>query len=246
MFTLFKKNKPATEVFPVNFVDIHSHLLPGIDDGAKNLEDSISLISKLDDFGIHNFITTPHVLGGVWTNSSDTILDKLELVQEELLKQDMSYITINAAAEYMLDEQFCDLLKKRDLLTLKEDNLLVEMSYLNAPVNLFEILFDIQLAGYNPILAHPERYNFYHNDFEKYHRLKEAGCRFQINLLSLTGYYGKSVQKTAEKLIEQNMIDFAGSDTHHHKHLNALETIGTRKNIKLLEPILKRNSEIFF
>ena len=246
MFTLFKKSKPVSELFPVNFVDIHSHLLPGIDDGAKNLEDSISLITKLDACGIQKFITTPHVLGGVWPNSSDTILDKLELVQEELERLDMSYISIDAAAEYMLDEQFCELLKKRDLLTLKEDNLLVEMSYLNAPFNLFEMLFDIQLAGYNPILAHPERYNFYHRDFDVYHKLKEAGCRFQINLLSLTGYYGKSVQKTAEKLVKLDMIDFAGSDTHHHRHLNALEKLGTTKNSKLLEPILKRNSEIFY
>ena len=246
MFTLFKKSIPVSELFPVNFVDIHSHLLPGIDDGAKNLEDSISLITKLDACGIQKFITTPHVLGGVWNNSSDTILDKLELVQEELERQDMSYITIDAAAEYMLDEQFCELLKKRDLLTLKEDNLLVEMSYLNAPVNLFEMLFDLQLAGYNPILAHPERYNFYHRDFDVYHKLKEAGCKFQINLLSLTGYYGKSVQNTAEKLLQQNMIDFAGTDTHHHRHLNALEKLATKKNSKLLKPILKRNSEIFY
>lgn len=240
----FKKQTPISEIFPLGFVDIHSHLLPGIDDGSKNLEESIQLISEMSSFGIQNFITTPHVLGSVWPNSTDVILDKLDLLQEELEKQNMSFIKINTAAEYMLDEQFDKLLKARDLLTLKEDFLLVEMSYFNAPVNLFEILFDIQLAGYRPILAHPERYNFYHNRFEMYHKLKEAGCAFQINLLSLTGYYGESVKKTAEKLIESNLIDYAGSDTHHIKHLNALTRIGTKKNLKLLAPILK-NNEIF-
>ncbi|MFC2109948.1 tyrosine-protein phosphatase [Bacteroidota bacterium] len=241
MLNLFKKKTPISEVFPIDFVDIHSHLLPGIDDGAKTMEDSISLISKMDEYGIQNFITTPHVLGSVWPNSSDTILDKLELVQEELEKRDMSHIKIDAAAEYMLDEEFSKLLKNRDLLTIKEDSLLVEMSYFNAPVNLFEILFDIQLAGYNPILAHPERYNFYHKEFDVYEKLKTAGCRFQLNILSLTGYYGEHVKKAAEKLISLNMIDFVGTDTHHHRHLDALSNLGTKKILKQIEPLLKNN-----
>ncbi|WP_139956188.1 tyrosine-protein phosphatase [Flavicella sediminum] len=241
MLNLFKKKTPISEVFPIDFVDIHSHLLPGIDDGAKTIEDSISLISKMEEYGIRKFVTTPHVLGSVWPNSSDTILDKLDLVQEELEKRNMSHIQIDAAAEYMLDEQFCELLKKRDLLTIREDSLLVEMSYFNAPVNLFEILFDIQLAGYNPILAHPERYNFYHKKFDVYEKLKNAGCRFQLNILSLTGYYGDHVKKAAEKLIELNMIDFVGTDTHHHKHLEAMNNLGTKKILKQLQPLLKNN-----
>jgi tyrosine-protein phosphatase YwqE len=243
VLNFFKKKTPVTEVFPLDFVDIHSHLLPGIDDGAKDLDDSISLIEKMSSYGINNFITTPHVLGNVWPNSSDKILDKLDLLREELVKRDMEHINISAAAEYMMDEEFCKLLKSRDLLTIKEDSLLVEMSYLNAPVNLFDMLFDLQLAGYRPILAHPERYNFYHRKFDIYHKLKNAGCRFQLNMLSLTGYYGESVKKTAEKLIKENMIDFIGSDTHHHKHLNALENLGAKKTLELIKPILNNNSE---
>lgn len=243
MLQLFRKNTDITEVFPIDYVDIHSHLLPGIDDGSKNMEETISLITKMDSFGIQNFITTPHVLGNVWKNSSDTILDKLDLVLEELEKRDLSYIKLDAAAEYMLDEEFCKLLKTRDLLTIKEDSLLVEMSFMNAPVNLFEMLFDIQLAGYKPILAHPERYGFLHNNFEMYHKLKNAGCRFQLNLLSLTGHYGKSVQKAAEKLLQQGMIDLTGSDTHNHNHLDTLQKIGTKKNMKALKPLLSNNLE---
>jgi len=243
VLNLFKKETPITEVFPMDFVDIHSHLLPGIDDGSKSMENTIEMISTMDSYGIQNFITTPHVLGNVWKNSSDTILDKLDLVLEELEKRDMSYIKFDAAAEYMLDEEFCELLKARDLLTLKEDSLLVEMSFLQAPVNLYEMLFDIQLAGYKPIMAHPERYMFYHQDFELYQKLKDAGCRFQLNLLSLTGHYGKSVQKAAERLLKEGMIDFAGSDTHNMNHLNTLKKIGTKKNLKLLAPILQNNLE---
>jgi tyrosine-protein phosphatase YwqE len=241
VFDLFSKKKHLSEVFPFDFVDIHSHLLPGIDDGAKDLEESIALIQKMDSYGIQNFITTPHVLGNVWPNSSDAILDQLELVQEALEKRDLSHIKIDAAAEYMLDEQFCELLKKRDLLTLKEDALLVELSYFNAPVNLFAILFDIQLAGYRPILAHPERYSFYHNNLDSYKKLKNAGCRFQLNLLSLTGYYGDSTKKTAEKLVQLDMIDFVGSDVHHHRHLEGLKSLGSKKTFEKISPLLKKN-----
>lgn len=243
MLNFFKKKTPISEVFPIDFIDIHSHLLPGIDDGAKDMEDSISLISKMSSYGINNFITTPHVLGGVWPNSSDKILDTLDLLQEELVKREMGHIKISAAAEYMMDEEFCKLLKNRDLLTIREDSLLVEMSYLSAPVNLYEMLFDLQLAGYRPILAHPERYNFYHHKFDVYHRLKNAGCRFQLNMLSLTGYYGESVKKTAEKLVKENLIDFVGSDAHHHKHLDAFVNLGAKKTLELIKPLLKNNAE---
>lgn len=245
MFDIFKKKKPLSEIFPFDFVDIHSHLLPGIDDGAKNMEETIALIEKMDSYGIHNFITTPHVLGNVWPNSTDTILDALESVQKELERRDLSHIKIDAAAEYMLDEQFSELLKNRDLLTLKEDSLLIELSYFNAPVNLFAILFDLQLAGYRPILAHPERYGFYHNNFETYLKLKNAGCRFQLNLLSLTGYYGTPTKKIAEKLIEQGMIDFVGTDAHHHRHLEALNELGSRKVLEKVKPLLQKNLSFF-
>ena len=152
-------------------------------------------------------------------------------------------VTINAAAEYMMDEQFSDLLEKGDILTLKDNYILVEMSYFSPPINLFEILFQIQLKGYKPILAHPERYNSYHNNFEVYYKLKKAGCLFQLNLLSLTEQYGKFVTKTAEKLIKENLYDFVGTDTHHKNHLNLLQKISTKKNLKNIEHLLKNNKK---
>ena len=165
-----KKEIPLNELFPEGFIDIHSHLLPGIDDGAKELENSISLITKMYSYGIKNFITTPHVLGDVYPNSSKTIQEKLEVVRSELKKQGLEDIKINAAAEYMMDEQFVERLKEGDILTLKDNYILVEMSYFNAPYNLYDVLFEIQLKGYKPVLAHPERYNFYHNDFQNFYK----------------------------------------------------------------------------
>ena len=243
MFFFKKKEIPLTEFFPEGFVDIHSHLLPGIDDGAKGLNDSIALIQKMSSYGIKNFITTPHVLGDVYPNSSKTIKSKLEEVKNELIKRDITDISISAAAEYMMDEQFSELLKNDDILTLKDNFILVEMSYFSPPINLYEILFEIQLKGYKPILAHPERYNSFHNDFEGYYKLKKAGCLFQMNLLSLTEQYGKQVSKTTEKLLKENMYDFVGTDTHHLNHLQLLKKIGTRKNLECLETLLENNKK---
>lgn len=245
MFFFKKKEIPLTDFFPNNFVDIHSHLLPGIDDGAKDLNNSIELISKMRSYGIKNFITTPHVLGNVYANSSETIKTKLKLVKDELQKRNLNDISIHAAAEYMMDEQFSILLENNDILTLKDNFILVEMSYFSAPINVFDILFEIQLKGYKPILAHPERYNFYHNNFQTYYKLKQAGCLFQLNLLSLTEQYGKGVQKISEKLLDENMYDFVGTDTHHHNHLELLKKLGTEKNLKKITHLLKNNTKIF-
>ena len=220
-------------------VDIHSHLLPGIDDGAKDLKNSIELIKKMSSYGIKNFITTPHVLGDVYPNNSNTIKEKLIEVQNELKHQNISDVSISAAAEYMMDEQFVKLLKKDDILALKDNFILVEMSYFSAPFNLYEILFEIQLKGYKPILAHPERYNFYHANFENYYKLKKAGCLFQLNLLSLTPQYGSNVQKVSLKLLQEDFYDFVGTDTHHKKHLELLKEIGKEKIKKNISHLLE-------
>ncbi len=243
MFFLKKKKVPLTDVFNNRFVDIHSHLLPGIDDGAKNLTNSIELISKMYSYGIKNFITTPHVLGDVYPNSTETIKSKTQEVKEELIKQGFTDITFNAAAEYMMDEQFVERLNNNDILTLKDNYILVEMSFFNAPYNLYDILFEIQLKGYKPVLAHPERYIFYHNDIQNYYKLKKAGCLFQLNLLSLTKQYGEGVKKTAEDLIKKNLYDFVGTDTHHMKHLNLLETLGNKKTKDLLSELIENNKK---
>ncbi|CAM1373851.1 tyrosine-protein phosphatase [Tenacibaculum xiamenense] len=241
MFFLKKKEIPLNEIFTNDFTDIHSHLLPGIDDGAKDMENSIQLIEKMSSYGINNFVTTPHVLGDVYPNSSELILKKAEEVKGELVKRGCDNIEFRAAAEYMMDEKFVERLANDDVLTLKDNYILVEMSYFNAPYNLFDILFEIQLKGYKPVLAHPERYNFYHKDFQMYYKLKKAGCVFQLNLLSLTEQYGKGVQKITNKLLEEGLYDFVGTDTHHMNHLRLLSKIGEKKTIRKIENLIKKN-----
>jgi protein-tyrosine phosphatase len=239
----FKKKIPLTDFFTDGFVDIHSHLLPGIDDGAKDMDTSIALLLKMASYGIKNFITTPHVLGSVYPNSSEVIKQKLAAVKKELEKREIKGISIQVAAEYMLDGEFSALLDQKDILVLKDNYILVEMSYFSAPINLYELLFEIQLKGYKPVLAHPERYNFYHTDFKSYYKLKQAGCLFQLNLLSLTDQYGKGVQKTSEKLLKENLYDFVGTDTHHQNHLELLPKIGTKKTLEKIKHLLNNNKK---
>ena len=237
----FTKKKPILkDLIPNNHVDIHSHLLPGIDDGAKTFEDTLNLTKSLQDFGITQIITTPHIIQYVWNNTTEIITNTKNETLENFKSSNIN-ISFKAAAEYLMDEQFEVLVKNKDLLTLKDNYVLVEMSYINAPIQLYNILFDLQVAGYIPLLAHPERYLFYHNNFNEYSKLKKAGCLFQLNLLSTTGYYGKEVTKIAEELLKKGMYDYVGSDVHHKKHIESFEKrIEIKDEIPLLE-IIKNN-----
>lgn len=239
----YKKKKILKDLIPENHIDFHSHILFGIDDGAKTFEDSLFLVKSLMNMGISEIITTPHVIKHVWENTSEGILNRQnEVVQ--LLAQENIHIPIRAAAEYLMDDEFVNLFKSQPLLTLKENYVLVEMSYINAPIQLYDIIFDLQVAGYKPVLAHPERYTFFHNNLNEYIKLKKAGCLFQLNLLSVMGYYGETVAKTAQTLLNNGLIDFASSDAHHFKHIQSFEGKVILKDIKPLQDCI--TNTLFF
>lgn len=237
----FNKKIILKDLIPSDHVDFHSHLLFGIDDGARTFRDTLSLTKSLMNLGINQIITTPHVIQHVWDNTSESIINKKNEVKELLLQEGID-IYFHVAAEYLMDDNFVKLFKQQELLTLKENYVLVEMSYINAPIQLYEIIFDLQVAGYKPVLAHPERYNFYHNNFSEYQKLKKAGCLFQLNLLSIVGYYGENVAKIAQKLLNQGLIDFASSDTHHQKHIASFESKVLLKDMKPLEECIANSS----
>jgi protein-tyrosine phosphatase len=223
MFSFFKKKSPAfsTSYFPIT-TDIHSHILPGIDDGSPDVQTSVVLIKGLIQLGIKNSIATPHIIGDMYRNNADTINDALHKLQDELTKQQIDF-KVNAAAEYMLDDYFMALLKdKTPLLTLKENKVLTEFSYAEKPYNIQQMVFGIITEGYQPILAHPERYGYFHNDYKQYHLLKDLGFLLQVNLLSLTGYYGKPVAKAAAYIIKNDLASFTATDLHHDRHMQAL------------------------
>jgi protein-tyrosine phosphatase len=224
MFSFFKKKEVAitfTGKLPVS-LDIHSHILPGIDDGSPDIETSLELLQGLYDLGIRRSIATPHIIGDLYRNSPETINNALEKLRTAAKKAKI-HIQLSAAAEYMIDDYFLGLLKsKTPLLTLHKNIVLTEISYSTPPVNLDLITESILEQGYKPILAHPERYSFYHRTPDEYHRLKEMGFILQVNLLSLTGYYGNGVKKAAQFILQKGLASLVGTDLHHHYHLNAL------------------------
>ncbi len=226
MFSLFKSKKPkepAIGYFPIT-TDIHSHILPGIDDGAQNVEESIALIKGLMSFGVKRSVATPHIISDMYRNNANTINAALAVLKKELQKEKMKF-EVSAAAEYMLDAYFFELLAdKTPLLTIKDNIVLTEFSYATQPNNPEKMSFAIITEGYKPILAHPERYPYYYNDYKTYHRLSDLGFSLQVNLLSLTGYYGKEAAKAAIYMLKNDLVSYLGTDLHHDRHLEAFKT----------------------
>lgn len=220
MLTFFKSKSKLADLIPNGYVDIHSHVLPGIDDGSKNLEETILLLEGISMLGIEGCVPTPHTLAYVWDNSKQEILDNYATTKENLPLH-LNKMLLNVATEYMVDDTFLERIKKEPLLTIVEKFVLIEMSYLNPFFDFSKVLFELQMMGYQPILAHPERYLYYHKEKNAYHRLKELGCLFQLNLLSTVGYYGKEVSSVSDYLLKNNLVDFVGSDIHHQRHLSA-------------------------
>jgi protein-tyrosine phosphatase len=206
-------SKPAFSDFSGIKCDMHSHLIPGIDDGARTMQDSLVLIRRMHELGYKKLITTPHIQNEFYKNTPEIILSGLEKVREVLKKENIP-IEIEAAAEKA---------EKGQLLTFGNKYILVELSYFSPNPELKSLVFNLQIDGYKVILAHPERYSYWFNDFAKFEDLKTRGVLFQLNLVSLGGHYLDPVKKYAEKFIEKGMIDLVGTDMHNPNYMVSLE-----------------------
>lgn len=245
MLHIFSKKHYLKDLLE-DFVDIHCHILPGIDDGSKSIEESLILLKKMELLGFKQIIATPHIMQGLYPNDELTIGNAFQNLISELRNKKRNTLVINPAAEYMIDTNFEHLIDKEHLFTLKENFVLIEMSYLQPPINLKEIINKIILKGYIPVLAHPERYSFYHDKKEFYKDLKQYGCLLQMNLLSLSNYYGPSVQKIGHFLLENKLIDFIASDIHSNDHIDKIsEIILSNKQIKYLQKIINNTKTTF-
>lgn len=202
--------------------DMHSHLLPGIDDGSPDIKTSLELIRGMMELGYSKLITTPHIMWDMYKNTREIILEKLELLQAAVRAEGLN-VEINVAAEYFLDDYVEKLVQNNEpLLTVSGKMVLVEFSMAHPSMSLKGILFNMQMQGYQPIIAHPERYIYLERNKEFYEELKDIGCLFQCNLLSLTGHYGKTQQDIAQYLIKKGYYELLGTDLHHARHLDAL------------------------
>ncbi len=236
------KKVPPTD-FSFVGVDMHSHFIPGIDDGARTMEDSIELIGRMKEYGFRKVITTPHVMSDHFRNTPEIILEGLAEVRKAVQAEGIE-IEVDAAAEYYLDDGFMHKLDNEKLLTFGENYLLFEVSYINCPENIREIIFNMQVKGYKPVLAHPERYPFWFGKLEHYREFHDAGVLLQINANSLAGYYGVDARKTAEKLIDNDLVDFIGSDMHKVAHAEAMKRVMHEKYFRKLRDSRLVNNQL--
>jgi len=222
------KRKPE-EVVPLDLswlrADMHSHLIPGIDDGSKSMEESIDLVRRLADFGLSKIITTPHIMSEYYRNTPEIINMGLEDLRKAV-KQEGIAIEIEAAAEYYMDEIFLEKVKSGEqMLTFGDNYILVETGFINKPQMLLDIIFHLEMAGYKPILAHPERYQYLIMDKKLQEELFERKLLFQVNLLSFTGFYSKQVKDFGEMLVDKGVVALLGTDCHNGRYLDMLETL---------------------
>lgn len=224
MISLFRrKTKSYGNVLPLT-VDMHSHLLPGIDDGCKTFDESIELIKELIDLGYKKLICTPHIMGDFYRNTPEIILNKLDQLTD-IIQQLGLPIELSAAAEYYLDESFIKRIENEEQLLCfgEKKYVLFETSYMNASPYIDQVIFILFSLGYTPILAHPERYVYVFDNYDELHRLYDKGVLFQVNINSLSGYYSKPSKKIAEYLIDNQMVHFFGTDMHGERHLQSLK-----------------------
>ncbi|GHE39024.1 tyrosine-protein phosphatase [Sphingobacterium griseoflavum] len=228
MFHIFNKKRNNTLEWLQ--VDMHSHILPGIDDGCKTVEDSVDLLQRLSALGLDTFYFTPHIFQDMYPNTPERIGQAFQSLQAAATP----LLLGGYAAEYMVDGHFDQRMEKDDqpLASLPGKHVLIEMSYIQESKSVEKNIFDLQIKGYQPILAHPERYVFYHENPKAIERFKDLGCLLQLNILSVFGYYGSREKKVAKYLLDRGLIDFVGTDAHHDRHVQMLERGLKKEDIK--------------
>lgn len=243
MFSFLKSKPLLKELLPSNYIDIHNHILPGIDDGAASIEDTDALVAGMKELGISNAIATPHTFFGRWDNTAQSIHTAFEKQSTQAIDP---YFIVRGASEYMLDPRLIARAQNEPLLCLKDNYLLVELNLFTCPMDLYELLFELKIKGYKIIIAHPERYVYFHNNIQKFEKLKDFDVDFQMNLLSLTGYYSKSILQCTQQLLDNNFYDFTGTDIHHVQHIERLKNkpLEYLNKNKLID-LLANNNQLF-
>ena len=237
------KNKEPFDLSALK-VDMHSHLIPGIDDGSQSMDHTIGMLLRFSEMGYKKVITTPHIMFDLYKNTPEIILGGLAEVRAEVKRLNIP-IEIEAAAEYFYDEHFIELIENEKLLTFGDNNVLFEFSFGAKPNNIDQLVFSLKSKGYQPILAHYERYLFFLEEgIAPARKLREKGVHIQMNLNSLSGHYGPGIKKQAELLIENDLIDYVATDCHRIEHLDILQRNLDKKYYRKLSDLTFRNKEL--
>lgn len=246
MFEFFSKKNFLVDRLE-HFVDIHNHVLPGIDDGAKDVSESVELLKAFQELGIISLYTTPHIFPQLYPNDPESISTAHDKLMEALITEEMTGISLKLAAEHMVDDSFEEMLSTDKHMSLKGEFLLFEMSFLQPPINFDQAVMAINRKRLTPILAHPERYHFLHSRSRTFERYMNQGILLQVNLLSLGEHYGKDVHKMAWKLMDENLVDFVGSDIHGMRHFQALKQVTLpNRRLEQVNRVIHNTIEVFY
>lgn len=243
---IFKKEGPKLDKFDLSEfeVDIHSHLIPGIDDGAQTMDESIAMLAKFESIGYRKVITTPHIMSDYFKNTPEIILTGLDKLTETKEKLNLK-IEVEAAAEYYYDETLIARLQKKEkLLTFGDNYILFEFSFHSEPPETEKLFFELLTQGYKPVVAHFERYLFLKNNIDRVFKWREEGINIQLNLNSLSGHYGPQVLKQAKGLVDAKQVDFVGTDCHRIDHLMLLEENLRNPYLHKLKDLPLKNSTL--
>lgn len=219
LLDIFRKKEPVRLPFAT---DIHCHIIPGVDDGSPDAATSAELVERMASWGIERIIATPHVTEGTFENTPDILDPALEELNDELAARGIK-IPVSRSSENRIDDFLRDQLAKGLITLMPGNHILVECSFIQEPWQLDQFLFDLKMKGMRPVIAHPERYHYYFGDKNRYEELHRAGNLFQVNVLSLAGYYSKTEKKIAEYLIDRGCVDFLGTDLHNHRHADSID-----------------------
>ena len=235
MFNFFRKK---AEIKLPYCTDVHNHILPGVDHGATDIENALDLIKEQMSMGITRFIFTPHITKSTFENTPDTI-NAAYAIFKEAIEQSGLDIKFSVSAEYLLDEFSLNQFSNDIFIPMPQEHILLENAFQQERIDLDEIIFDIQTKGFTPIMAHPERFPYYATRKERYKHLHNAGALFQVNLMSFAGYFGRTARSNAEWLLENNLIDFLGSDMHNMQHARIIKEYLQSKDFRKISKKLE-------
>lgn len=235
-FSLFKRKYEPRPIFAALGTDMHCHLVPKVDDGSKCVEESIECLQTLKAVGYNRVIITPHFQYPRFQNDEADIERRFAELKKKVDEAGIGIELAGVGGEYRIDTGFAKRLENPRFLQVAGKYVLVEFSLHQQMMGCDELIFDMQMKGYEVILAHPERYPYINVHGSRIEQLKNQGVFFQVNTLSLGGFYGEESKKRAFEMIEQGWVEFLGTDTHNTLYAQALNDISHNKKVeKLLE-----------
>lgn len=236
MFDFLRKNKKDVELF--YNTDVHCHIMPGVDHGAQTIDQALELLEAEKKMGINRVFLTSHVTAGTFENTPQTLTEAFNIFSKAVEEAGLG-MELHVSAEYRIDEYWETQWKAGAILPLPGNYILMENSFQQELLQLDDLMFELMVKGYNPILAHPERYSYYAHRHHRYEKMHNAGVKFQLNILSLAGYFGPVARGNAEWLIKNNMVDMLGTDMHHIEHAHIIQEYLKSKDWKKLSSVLE-------